>query len=807
MKVLHGSSNVIASHGVTSEANFAIKASAQAFRILSSGLYSDKISAVLREIGCNAADSHIAAGTPDRPIEVKLPTALDTSFYIKDWGVGLSHEEVTGLFTTYFSSNKGDSNDLTGAFGLGSKSPFSYTDSFMVTAVKDGVKRFYTAHIGANGSPVITQLGNGEPADPDWPSGMMVSFPVDPKDIDEFRKKAKLVFRWFRVKPILLGADAVTEPEYKIRGSNFRLGAIEEGLHGPKVVMGNVCYPLSFERLGTQDRVIRALLASDLVLDMPIGSVMPTASREELEYDPYTRKNLIKALEGVAKELAEMVLAKIQDRSVRDWDRRVELRRFAKSLPRSVVNEITHFLQLTGLSGGALMDAYTEFSVDYIEVPRWVGRVYVSEPLPQGLESCNALGARVHLYRVGERAQTVSRKEVVGGNIARGSTTERARVTFEQDVKVVVGDAPHTHERIKELIAQSEDRRMVVLSVAGAPKDRQPKQLAYAKALADALGGVPVMNASDIELPEVVRLRRAKAKGATIRPEKLHARENVKYWRFDDNSMPTIPLKDVPEDGRFYLVEHRRRNPFESSVGGKHQVFDWRRMKQIINAYRKLVDLGFPLRPITGAVLATPSRIKALSLDEGGWENLFSVMLASLKSEEAQKALSNGVCKMPRINLKECDWSRHSEGFLQMFAREAHANSEIWKAIEPVIKEHRTLCKLIQELMAAGVEKNPRSQARNAVDELVNHWRAAADVLDTLGCIKEFELDNVLAETYPNALFARASTFRERAKKDPEGAAKFLRDVFRPQSVAAKAARAAAQATRQERQLPLALVG
>ena len=123
MKIIHGGSNVIASHGVTNEANFQIKASAHAFRILSSGLYSDKVSAVLREIGCNAADSHVAAGKLE-PIEVKLPTKLDTSFYIKDYGVGLTHEEVTGLFTTYFSSNKGESNEVTGASG---RSPRSRT--------------------------------------------------------------------------------------------------------------------------------------------------------------------------------------------------------------------------------------------------------------------------------------------------------------------------------------------------------------------------------------------------------------------------------------------------------------------------------------------------------------------------------------------------------------------------------------------------------------------------------------------------------------------------------------------------------
>ena len=44
-------SNVVASAGLQQTSSFQIATSAHAFRILSSGLYSDKIGAVLREIG------------------------------------------------------------------------------------------------------------------------------------------------------------------------------------------------------------------------------------------------------------------------------------------------------------------------------------------------------------------------------------------------------------------------------------------------------------------------------------------------------------------------------------------------------------------------------------------------------------------------------------------------------------------------------------------------------------------------------------------------------------------------------------
>jgi hypothetical protein len=103
--------------------SFSIKATAKSFNILSSGLYANKIRAIIRELSCNAVDSHVAAGKADVPFDVYLPTALEPFFRIRDYGTGLDHEQVTNIYTTYFESTKTGSNDFIGALGLGSKSP------------------------------------------------------------------------------------------------------------------------------------------------------------------------------------------------------------------------------------------------------------------------------------------------------------------------------------------------------------------------------------------------------------------------------------------------------------------------------------------------------------------------------------------------------------------------------------------------------------------------------------------------------------------------------------------------------------
>ena len=64
------------SKGVQDSVKFGIKNTglAHIFNVLRNQLYSDKITAVLREYSCNAVDAHVEAGIGDRPIEVTLPS-------------------------------------------------------------------------------------------------------------------------------------------------------------------------------------------------------------------------------------------------------------------------------------------------------------------------------------------------------------------------------------------------------------------------------------------------------------------------------------------------------------------------------------------------------------------------------------------------------------------------------------------------------------------------------------------------------------------------------------------------------------
>ena len=128
---------------------------------------------------------------------------LEPWFSVRDFGTGLDNNQVVNIYTTYFESTKADSNDFIGALGLGSKSPFSYTENFTVTAIKDGTKRIYSAFINEVGVPSIAEMSEELT---DEGNGVEVKFSVtDRYDYNSFVHEAQRVFMWFKHRPNVIG--------------------------------------------------------------------------------------------------------------------------------------------------------------------------------------------------------------------------------------------------------------------------------------------------------------------------------------------------------------------------------------------------------------------------------------------------------------------------------------------------------------------------------------------------------------------------------------------------------------------------
>jgi len=301
---------------------FRIRNSAKAFNILSSGLYANKIRAIVRELSCNAVDSHVAAGKSDTPFDVHLPNQLEPWFAIRDYGTGLSHAQVTSIYTTYFESTKTNSNDFIGALGLGSKSPFSYTDNFTVTAIKDGIKGIYSAFINEAGVPSIAKMMEEETTDP---AGVEVKFSVNDRwDFSKFHDEARYVYRYFALRPVISGVS-----DFQFRDINYKDKDIIPGVHQMDTrqsvaVMGNIAYPIEVPNADSNLGTLCSLLNCGLEMHFAIGELDFQASREGLSYIPQTIESIKRKLEAVNAALS-IVIAEKASQFDNKWKRAIWL--------------------------------------------------------------------------------------------------------------------------------------------------------------------------------------------------------------------------------------------------------------------------------------------------------------------------------------------------------------------------------------------------------------------------------------------------------------------------------------------------
>jgi hypothetical protein len=295
--------------GVIQNTSFKIKSSAKAFKLLSSGVYTDKITAIIRELTCNGVDSHINAeklgrvGQTQVPVLIHLPNDFEPFFSIRDYGTGISPNDMNTVYTTYFESTKTESNDEVGCFGIGGKSPYSYTDNFTVTSFFQGEKRVYSAYLNEKGEPDLAELAMCKSDESD---GLEVSFAVEAKDFWAFNSKIVNVLRYFKVRPTIVGAE-VKFPEIKYKFQRNNWGLVDGSNFGAKAIMGNVCYPL-YDYTGTDlTPSEKALLKLNVDVFFDIGTLDVALSREHLSYDEVTKKNVKATLENIVTELREEI--------------------------------------------------------------------------------------------------------------------------------------------------------------------------------------------------------------------------------------------------------------------------------------------------------------------------------------------------------------------------------------------------------------------------------------------------------------------------------------------------------------------
>ena len=247
------------SKGVQDSVKFGIKNTglAHIFNVLRNQLYSDKITAVLREYSCNAVDAHVEAGIGDRPIEVTLPSKLKLEFKVRDFGPALNDEEIHDVYAFYGESTKRNTNEQTGMLGIGSKSAFAYGDNFVINSYIDGEKHIWNAFIDPSQVGQISKIGTQKT---DEENGIEIVIPVREEDTEEFVSKAEGLFRYFKVTPTIKGTNQFEYSQKKpmFMGDNWTWFKNDgdrwsSRYQEPKAVMGNIAYPFAAQDLNFTD--------------------------------------------------------------------------------------------------------------------------------------------------------------------------------------------------------------------------------------------------------------------------------------------------------------------------------------------------------------------------------------------------------------------------------------------------------------------------------------------------------------------------------------------------------------------------
>jgi hypothetical protein len=272
-------------------------------------LYSDPTLAVIREYSTNARDAMIEAGNGDMPIEVSLPNAMSPFFKVRDYGVGLSVEDIRDIYSKYGASTKRSTNEQVGMLGLGCKSALTYTQQFTVRSVKDGQLVLVAISRTESGSGVMEVVHTSEI---DESNGVEISVPVTRNN--DFESKARNFFRFWEPGTVLVNGKApayIAEEATKIADNLY----IIQGIQNDFVVMGNVGYRTDSDHPLYQPKNSYRYYGRNfgVVAIVPIGSVNFTPSREDLHYTTKTNDTVREIQQNVEKNLRISIQKEIDE--------------------------------------------------------------------------------------------------------------------------------------------------------------------------------------------------------------------------------------------------------------------------------------------------------------------------------------------------------------------------------------------------------------------------------------------------------------------------------------------------------------
>jgi len=282
--------------------------------LLSSKIYARPKYIIVQEVASNARDANREVGREDVPIQIKLPNRLDDNFIIADSGPGISPDRMSDVFLKYGESTKRADNVLTGGFGIGAKTPFTYTDTFnVVTVTDDNGKRHQRTYIAHKTTDGGAQMSLVDTRDSTQHTGTAISFAVERKDFVDFQLAAEEVCRYWLVRPTITGIPNFTWPTEKTlhKGDGWSLVSDR---NKAKVLVDSIPYNLRLETVFGNDRsteLYKVLNQGSIRMYFKTGEIEVSATREDLDYKDKTIQAIKDRAARCLKDLRKKVDASV----------------------------------------------------------------------------------------------------------------------------------------------------------------------------------------------------------------------------------------------------------------------------------------------------------------------------------------------------------------------------------------------------------------------------------------------------------------------------------------------------------------
>lgn len=293
-----------------SKKEITLSANAKAFRIILGQIYPDIIKAVVRELFTNAWDSQKNAGNLAKEIEIHTPSRYEPYFAIRDYGTGMTRELIDDIYSRIFESTKDSSNDEAGTFGMGSKTPLGYQDSFVLVSYVDGQSFYYDIYIGQNGVPVIDLKDISETTEE---NGVYIQMAVRSEDIGNFQNNI-LHFVFGANTPVKIDGKKF-EDAYKTVFETEHYELVKsETITTPHIRMGPVLYRLNYNLLAEYNTSFAHLHSAGLILKFNIGDFDVTGSREDIIYNKESREKINKVLKIISDDMLDKIRDDIESK-------------------------------------------------------------------------------------------------------------------------------------------------------------------------------------------------------------------------------------------------------------------------------------------------------------------------------------------------------------------------------------------------------------------------------------------------------------------------------------------------------------